>query len=178
MYRVATFLLREWWGQHDKMTDALTVLLLTWNGAFYRYGLFSANKLEACLKEQWNAIEAFHHRDIIDFTAADENLVRDLFSAMLKALAIADGKSRGRQTPVGVAKTLHLLAPAFFPLWDQAIAEAYDCRYGDDPTSAYLEFCRKILSIARKLGKVPAPDRTLLKCIDEYNYARYTQGWV
>ena len=40
MYRVATFLLAKWWGRYAEMVDALTVLLLTWNSAFYRYGLF------------------------------------------------------------------------------------------------------------------------------------------
>jgi hypothetical protein len=40
MYRVSTFLVGEWWGNPAKLVDALSVLLLIWNGAFYRYGSF------------------------------------------------------------------------------------------------------------------------------------------
>jgi hypothetical protein len=38
MYKVATFLMKEYWGHPADMADALGVLLSTWNNAFYRYG--------------------------------------------------------------------------------------------------------------------------------------------
>ena len=38
IYKIATFLVRNFWGQPAKMADSLGVLLLTWNQAFYRYG--------------------------------------------------------------------------------------------------------------------------------------------
>ena len=38
MYRVSTFLVQEWWDDPARLVDALSVLLLIWNGAFYRYG--------------------------------------------------------------------------------------------------------------------------------------------
>jgi hypothetical protein len=65
MYRVATFLLTQWWGRYREMSDALSVLLLTWNGAFYRYGPFDQRKLESCLERHWPSIEAFRARDIL-----------------------------------------------------------------------------------------------------------------
>jgi len=37
MYKVATFLIKQFWGQASEMADGLGVLLLTWNQAFYRY---------------------------------------------------------------------------------------------------------------------------------------------
>src|SRR6266849_3241798 len=45
MYRVSTFLVREWWGDPARLVDALSVLLLIWNGAFYRYGGFDEQML-------------------------------------------------------------------------------------------------------------------------------------
>lgn len=37
MYKVATKLIDGSWGSHEEVADALGVLLLTWNQAFYRY---------------------------------------------------------------------------------------------------------------------------------------------
>lgn len=40
MYKVATFLVEHHWGKPGEMANALGVVLLTWNNAFYRYGSF------------------------------------------------------------------------------------------------------------------------------------------
>jgi hypothetical protein len=79
---------------------------------------------------------------------------------------------------VAVAKTLHLLAPAFFPLWDDAIAKAYGCYYSEAPAEAYIRFCRIIRGLATSLVGVVSGPKTLLKQIDEYNYAKFTQEWI
>ena len=76
---------------------------------------------------------------------------------------------------MAVAKALHLLAPAFCPLWDDKIAKAYSCHY------KYIPFMRKMKNLAELL--VPEVDvqstgKTLLKLIDEYNYAKFTKAWV
>lgn len=179
MYRVATFLLKEWWGQYGHMTDALTVLLLTWNGAFYRYGMFDQDTLEACLKAHWPTIDGFRPRSIASMSAADEAPLRVLFLALREALRIAHGKHAGAHSSVAVAKTLHLLAPHFLPIWDQRIAHAYDCRYARDPAAAYQRFCWIIRDIAATLAPIaPDSDKTLLKRIDEFNYAKYSKGWI
>jgi hypothetical protein len=106
MYRVATFLLHEWWGRFPEMADALTVLLLTWNQAYYRYGRFDAKKLEAALEQNWEAIEAFRHRAIDSFSSADHGRTIALFNALLPALANQRGVS-----PVSVGKALHSRVP-------------------------------------------------------------------
>ena len=46
MYKVATFLVSHFWGKPNDVADGLGVLLLTWNQAFYRYGIFDFDKLE------------------------------------------------------------------------------------------------------------------------------------
>lgn len=179
MYRVATFLLQEWWAQTSEMADALSVLLLTWNSAFYRYGMFDEGKLERCLKDQWPIIQGFRDREITSFGQSDHLPVRALFSELLEALQIAGGKSAGRQSPVAVAKTLHLLAPRFFPLWDDKIRRAYGCHYPVTSAAAFVNFCEIIRDVAAELSPHVKPSsRSLLKRIDEFNYAKHTKGWI
>lgn len=174
MYRVATFLLDRWWGRHAEMADALAVLLLTWNQAFYRYGRFEHELLKECLVKRWSAIDGFRLRNISGLTHEDHAVVRELFSDLLLALANSKGRS-----PVAVAKAMHLLAPGFFPIWDAAIAKAYGCGYYRNPSDAYLKFCEKTEKVVRSLAATaPNPTKTLLKRIDEYNYARFSKGWI
>jgi hypothetical protein len=174
MYRVATFLLREWWGKPPEMADALAVLLLTWNQAYYRYGGFDLKSLEECLAKHWPEIESFRGRNITSLTSDDYASVTALFEDMQVALANSKGKS-----PVGVAKALHLLAPSFFPIWDMKIAAKYGCRYASDPARAYIRFCEKNRGIVEALGPVsPHPSKSLLKRIDEYNYVWFTKKWL
>ena len=179
MYRVALFLLDHWWGDHTRMVDALTVLLLTWNGAFYRYGPFDQDALERCLKHHWDTIENFHQREIASLRESDRDPLKALFLSLLDALRIAQGKKAGARSPVSVAKTLHLLAPDFLPIWDDRIARAYKCAYSLDPSDSYLRFCNQIRDIAADLRPhVPGSHSTLLKRIDEYNYAKFTKNWI
>jgi len=175
MYRIATFLVEHFWEQPPDMADGLGVLLLTWNQAFYRYGSFDFGRLEEALRANMAIIKAFRTRDIQSLGEADEPAIERLFLAFLDALGTDRGKS-----PVAVAKALHLLAPEFLPIWDDKIAKAYGCRYSRHPEQKYVAFAYKMQTLARQLqGQVPPNcDRTFLKLIDEYNYARYTKGWI
>jgi hypothetical protein len=91
----------------------------------------------------------------------------------------------GVESPVSAGKALHLLAPNFFPLWDQYIAPAHGCPYmGELPSVAYIVFTRKIRAMAVQLRDELANDgdvrkewlssKTLLKRIDEHNCMKYT----
>lgn len=179
MYRVATFLLKEWWGQHELMTDALSVLLLTWNSAFYRGATFRSERLERCLRKNWREIQRFRRRNILSLRRADRPTIRRVFVAVLIALERRGGRARTARSPVGTAKALHLLAPRFFPIWDSEIAWQYGCVYSDNPAEAYFKFCKIMQQLAADLApRVSKSQKPLLKRIDEYNYAKYTQGWV
>ncbi len=179
MYKVATFLMSHFWGKPSEMADALGVLLLTWNNALFRYGIFDFSAIEAALRLNMNDLNAYRTRDILSFTLADEPPIDILFNSFLDALKIADGKSKGTRSPVAVAKALHLLAPAFFPLWDNKIAKGYHCHYSVKPSVKYLKFIRISKNMAEKIkGLVDTEGTTLLKMIDEYNYARFTKQWI
>lgn len=179
MYKVATFLMSHFWGKMSDMTDALGVLLSTWNQAFYRYGSFDYGSLENCITANFSTLEGFKKRYISTLSEKDEKEIKSLFNAFLKALQIASGKSKGKKSPVAVAKALHLLAPGFFPLWDKEIAWAYGCYYNEDPADKYVTFSKITKTIAEGVKDyVPRTNKTLLKLIDEYNYSKYTQEWI
>jgi len=181
MYRTATFLVAHFWGKPAEMADSLGVLLLTWNHAFYRYGIFDFDKLEACISKNLSSLDKYRNSSILNYTSADDKAIEHLFQQFLDALRIHAGKKKGQKSAVGVAKALHLLAPDFFPLWDYEIARAYGCAYSSNPAEKYLVFFRKSKEMAEKLQfsvDAKAMGKTLLKLIDEYNYAKYTRGWI
>ena len=179
MYKVATFLVSHFWGNPADMADGLGVLLLTWNQAFYRYGTFDFDRLEKCISGNLGVIEKYRDREISSFSLADEGEVTRLFSDFLEALEIEAGGNRGKRSPVAVAKALHLLAPSFFPLWDDKIARGYGSHYGAEPADKYIHFCRITMAIAEVVsGYVENPPRTVVKLVDQYNYSRFTRGWV
>ncbi len=179
MYKVATFLMSHFWGSFSDMSDSLGVLLLTWNQAFYRYGPFDFDKLEKCIKTNFKKIEEFRNKDISDLSVKDEDNIKFLFIEFLKALQIDSGKMKGRKSPVAVAKALHLLCPLFFPIWDEKIARAHDCYYSENPAEKYVLFCKLTKDVVDKVkGYVKSSDKTIIKLVDEYNYSKYTKGWI
>jgi hypothetical protein len=86
---------------------------------------------------------------------------------------------------VAVAKTLHLFAPEFFPLWDTDIAIAYGSwwAFSEFGEMEYWPFCWKMKRIAAHVAdcecvRTASPKRSTLKLIDEYNYSRFTKHWL
>ena len=180
MYKTATFMVEHFWGRPRDMADGMGALLLTWNQAFYRYGAFDFDLLEEALRTNMAVIKELRSRDILSLVETDEPNIRRLFLKFLDALQIKEGKKEGCKSPVAVAKALHLLAPGFLPLWDDKIAKAYDCHYKPHPDRKYVTFAYKMKTLARQLQKHVPPDcdRTFLKLIDQYNYAKYTKPWL
>jgi len=179
MYKVATFLVAHFWGRPSDMADGLGVLLLTWNQAFYRYGIFDFDRLETCIGGNMEKLQSFRNRDISSLSKSDEDDIRDLFNGLLEALKISSGRMVSRKSPVSVAKALHLLAPRFFPLWDDKIARAYKCYYGTKPDERYISFCKITKRVSETVREyVINRKKSLLKLIDEYNYSKHTKGWI
>ena len=194
MYRVATFLVDHFWYRSFGMSAGIGMLLLVWNQAYYRYCNFALDfeGLAKFLGDNEKTIKELRHRDISDFSEdADKNLIRKLFNNLLDVL-----KCEKRRSPVAVSKALHLLAPAFFPLWDGDISKAYGCYWYDSNQAwkKYLKFMTKAKNLSERivvqymdknsLNREPAKEsickeassnmpftKSLLKIIDEYNYA-------
>lgn len=193
MYKVAMKLIDGSWGSHEEVADALGVLLLTWNQAFYRYGPLDFDRVETVVAAHAKTIERFRRTDIVTLPIRDKGQVRELFDAMLAACAITTRRARERrQSPVSAAKALHMLAPASFPLWDDEIARALGVATGWPAQAGerYVElmaWCRLVseninnsspspaIATLNKTSRFPKP---MLKYIDEYLYARFTMGWI
>jgi hypothetical protein len=166
MYKIATFLVDHFWGQPADMADSIGILLLTWNNAYYRYGSFDFSMLETCLSNNFAMLTEYRAKTILEYTEADDAHIRHLFETFLPALA----RTGAPNCAVSVAKSLHLLAPGFFPLWDKKIAVAYRCDYSRQPVEKYIAFVRISQSIARNLqAAMQLGRKTALKLIDEYN---------
>jgi hypothetical protein len=173
-YKAATELVGLIFEGKTKLTlaEALAVLLQTWNKAFYRYTPFDSrhfDEIEGLLDQYRQEIEGFRVRTIESFSTDDKEPVSKIFSDFEEVLG-----------PVGAAKSLHLLAPEFFPLWDRAIAEACRCplkKRGRNAPS-YLRFMEMMQEQISNLGNEAAIDQNPLKILDEYYYCKFTKKWV
>lgn len=154
------------------VTEALAVLLQTWNQAYYRYRPFDSEHfadIERLIASHEQTIMDFRQRSIETFSSSDEATVMRLFEDFEIVLG-----------PVGAAKCLHLLSPLFFPLWDRSIAEAYSLglQQRGRNASRYRRFMRITKEQCNGLGGEQAIGRNPLKALDEYNYCRYTKRWI
>jgi len=91
----------------------------------------------------------------------------------------------------GTSKLLHILNPEFFMIWDQAVRHGYGCSYNEEGYFNFLFRSQKeiqellktykadkgnIKNISKKAYK--GKEKTILKLLDEYNWARYKKGWI
>jgi len=182
MYKIASFYISHFWENPSDLTDGLAVLLLTWNRAFYRYGNLDFDRLEKTIRENMPTLTRYRRRDISIFNENDEADIIKLFNKFLDTLQLSSGKKKGRKSPVSTSKAIHMLAPSFFPLWDNKIAKAYGCNYTKNPTKQYIRFMWIMKDFAKQVKDYinisRYQNKTLLKLIDEYNYAKYTKGWI
>jgi hypothetical protein len=177
-YQVATTYLLDHWGSFEHMADAVGILLLNWNKMFYRFGSLDLEKLEKCITNNFVTINSFKDRDISTFSENDEQNIRKLFNDFLEASMI-DSEKKKAKSPVSVAKALHLLAPRFFPPWDNSIAYGYKQDYSYRPEEKYIRFCKITKFIAESMKDYDIDrDKNLIKLIDEYNFAKYTKKLI
>lgn len=173
-YRVATELVGLALRGATTLTvaEALAVLLQTWNKAYYQYRKFDNEHfadIEKLLSKHQLALTEYRDQAVENVGRGEEAPISNLFQAFESVLR-----------PVGAAKALHLLAPRLFPLWDRGIAKAYDLALGRAGSNGdrYWRFMliaqRQCLELRRQDPGCQHP----LKLIDEYNYCRYTKGWL
>jgi hypothetical protein len=145
-------------------TEALAVLLQTWNKNFYRFGKREFNeehvvKIDDLLVKYKECLAACRPRRIEDLHEQERLGIVCMFQEFENVLG-----------PVGAAKALHLLAPALLPLWDVAIAINHRLRLGrvgsngDRYWRLMLLAKRQCLDLQQQGGV-----GNLLKQIDEYN---------
>lgn len=173
-YKAATHLVAEALDNVGTLTlaEAVSVLLQTWNRVFYQRRPFREQHLtgiENLFDEQRNQVQQYRPRDILSLSEDEEEPIASLFESFESVLY-----------PVGAAKTLHLLAPKFFPIWDRKIASEYGLPLSRRGTNGlkYFTFAKCQKEQAEFLdGNLPE-GLTATKAIDEYNYCHFSRRWI
>jgi hypothetical protein len=107
-------------------------------------------------------IQAFRVRSLATLIENDRPTVLALFTSFQQKLGL-----------VGAAKSLNLLAPKFFPLWDNAIS------YGYGVVNAPHGYFLFMVVVKDQVARIKVPDGLEpLKILDEYNYCKYTKNWL
>lgn len=197
-YRVASRYTTRSWGKTADVADGITVLLLLWNKAFYDRYRPRFRYLTRALEKNVTTINRLRRRSILSYhPKRDARDIRKIFQSLVEPLS-----AKGKKTPVGVAKALHLLAPEFLPLWDGRIARKYRCGWSKrkPPVSCYLKFveeiqqvCKHIVADYTKTNRLPARiavkrieehccfgnfGRSLIKLVDEYNFEKFVRPFL
>jgi hypothetical protein len=173
-YRAATYLVEQalQGGAPITLSEALVVLLQTWNRAYYQYhppGPDHLDQIGLLLDRYASWRHRIRDRTVGTFCSADAAELEAIFRAFEKVLG-----------PVGAAKALHLLAPRFLPLWDRAIAVAYGLQLGYTGTNSkrYVRMAEIAKAQSARVGGEGSFGADILKALDEYNYCRFTKGWM
>ena len=155
------------------LAEAVNVLLFTWNRRYY-------NRHHPADRDYWTAlenvllvhrteVEACRSRSIDSFSRTTDASLMSTFRDFAAVLGA-----------VGVAKALHVLAPTFFPPWDNKIANEYGIRLeyvGKVEKGFWWDRYMRFMEIRR--GQVVSLGPTIsspLKALDEWDYMRITRG--
>jgi hypothetical protein len=145
----------------DELATAVAEWLQDLNRQYYRFRPEEAatlvERLKPILREELSTFLKFRERSIATLTNPDKTEVLRLFDLL-----------RAECGPVGAGKALHVLAPNFFPLWDNPIAESY----GVATETGYFQFINIVKQQVVNVTEEIAPGVTALKALDEYNYLR------
>lgn len=154
-------------GQSFSRADGVAILLMTWNAGFYRFHPDRLRTLVADLDRlisrheasitAWRARSAASYEPRSD-AGRVEHVYRDFVAVLW---------------PVGTAKSLHVLAPRFFPIWDRSIADALGLALS--PPEASVSSYLRLMEIAGRFAQGSRFEDPL-KALDEWAYVTYTLG--
>lgn len=200
-YRVSQWVLKRCWESGSVLNPpmaagALGVLAVSWNTGYYR-GLapdfevveqFLVNNRSELLELRGRAIPSFEK-------AQDAAVVGRLFRKLRSILGVekrspVTKRVRRTQAHIPAGKVLHMLAPNLLPLWDNNIAREWGCDWSpayssDQAYLGFVEVSRDTLSRIAPWRELKRRSRSLrghvgglLKVLDEWNYAKFTGGWI
>lgn len=176
-YKVVRYMLPRIWNNTEMVAVCVCMLLFDWNRRFYgsEKGI-NFNEIKKCIADNIGLINIFKKSDIFSLKSENEPDIKKLFNDFLNASAHNERKTRRGEkykSGVSVAKALHVLAPVFFPLWDNDIAKGYNQKVSQlKNADEYICFCKKIKEVAKHVNKYEKTTdiARLIKLIDEYNF--------
>ncbi len=154
-----------------------------------------ATALRDTFQHRKQTISALSPYCLENFEKDQERMVEGLGVSLAKAMTqlFRDFSAIGsRFRDVAASKTLHMVLPKLFVMWDNAIRESYGIE--KDPYGYVYSFIPRMAELAREAVTTYAEERkvtfiqaakeisnlcagrTLAKIVDEYNYLRYTSG--
>lgn len=184
LYDYAVFTADRYWSSSEytdilEIAFALRRFLLTSDTRFYGKGSFDLDKLKTCIAKNIKYVGSFRNRDISSLSDSEKEKIEALINDFIEALSIELKNGKVSKGTAPAAKALHIFAPQFFPMWDRRIAITYGCRYRNDPAEKYFSFCKLMKEVAEEVKEYEIEsDKTILKLIYKYNYAKYTKEWI
>jgi len=145
-------------------TEAFLFILSTWNFATFRYAMkdFDLNNFKEIVDNLKPYFEKFKGKsfETINFNDYEED-IKHIFDIL--------SKIKGIQY-TGASKLMHLTIPEVFVMWDAYIRKEWGFKtgYAED----YFNFLKKMQDEFKGIKKEKG--ETLAKCIDEYNYVKFT----
>lgn len=154
-------------GQGFSRADGAAILLMTWNAGFYRFHPDRLRTIVADLNRLINrheaSIAAWRARSAASYDPiSDGDRLGQIYSDFVAVL-----------WPVGTAKSLHVLAPRFFPIWDGSIAGALG--FSLSPPEASFSSYVKLMDVAARFARDSSFEDPL-KALDEWAYVSFTLG--
>jgi len=144
----------------DVLASAVSDWLRDLNRQYFRFRPDEAKTLTGRLLPivQKNIAElvTLHGRSIKTLAPSDKREILRLFNVL-----------RAECGPVGTGKALHILAPSFFPLWDDKIAAGYGVTRDHE---GYLQFMSLVTQQVQHVPEDIIEGVSILKLLDEYNY--------
>jgi hypothetical protein len=152
------------------MVEAFIFILSTWNSGRFRIFAtkFDYKKLEGLVEELTPFFDKFTNKNF-------ETINFDDFKEDVKLIYSKLSAIKGIEY-TGASKVMHLANREVFVMWDDNIRKR---GYGFKTATAedYLNFLKKMQVEFKGIKKCDgdAYDKSLAKCIDEYNYINYTR---
>ncbi len=145
-------------------TEAFLFILSTWNFAVFRYAMkdFDLKNFQKIVNELKPYFNKFKDKSI-------ETINFDDYKKEITHLFDCLSKIKGIQF-TGASKLMHLTIPNVFVMWDGYIRKAWGFKKGN--SEDYFDFLKKMQNEFKDIKK--RNGRTLAKCIDEYNYVKFT----
>lgn len=144
-------------------TEAFLFILSTWNFAVFRYAMknFDLNSFKKTINRLKVLFDKFKGQTLekINFDKYKNDIIK-IFKTLSKIKGVKY---------TGASKIMHCKIPEVFIMWDRYIRKAYDFKKGK--AEDYFKFLKRMQEIFKGLRK--KGNRTLAKCIDEYNFAKF-----
>ncbi len=145
-------------------TEAFLFILSTWNFAVFRYAMkdFDLKNFQKIVNDLRPYFNKFKDKSI-------ETINLDDYKKDITHLFDILSEIKGVQF-TGSSKLMHLTIPNVFVMWDGYIRKAWGFKKGN--SEDYFNFLKKMQQEFKDVQK--RNGRTLAKCIDEYNYVKFT----